>query len=227
MARRSRLPGLLSPNANPIGICRSCSCAASRFFLPSATSSYKRWAISADPRRSATSFTRSCHSSGPCRRRISSPACTDFARFARSPLTSTLPPSMASAANARVLKNRAAQSHLSRRMGAAGAFSEVNAAQTRAERGGVKRRSDGNVRFSFDLRAGRRNLILRRPRVFPPFFPMTNLVLPPALSRRDFIHRSGRVAAVSALAGVALPPVPTPPVPPSTDDPPPLPVANK
>ena len=29
----------------------------------------------------------------------------------------------------------------------------------------------------------------------------------PALSRRAFLHRSGRAAAVSALAGVALPPV--------------------
>ena len=36
---------------------------------------------------------------------------------------------------------------------------------------------------------------------------MKTPLMNPALSRRDFIHRSGRVAAVSALAGVALPPV--------------------
>src|SRR3954470_983308 len=45
--------------------------------------------------------------------RSSSPTCSCFARFTRSPLTSTLPLSIAVAASARVLKKRAAQSHLS------------------------------------------------------------------------------------------------------------------
>src|SRR5215207_1377730 len=47
--------------------------------------------------------------------RSSSPACTSFDRFTRSPATCTLPPSIASTARARVLKKRAAHSHLSRR----------------------------------------------------------------------------------------------------------------
>src|SRR6266850_8208063 len=45
-----------------------------------------------------------------------SPACTSFARFTPSPFTSTLPPSIASTASDRVLKKRAAQSHLSSRV---------------------------------------------------------------------------------------------------------------
>src|SRR3954469_24579121 len=45
--------------------------------------------------------------------RSSSPAWSCFARFTRSPFTSTLPLSIAVAASARVLKKRAAQSHLS------------------------------------------------------------------------------------------------------------------
>src|SRR3989442_9537530 len=47
--------------------------------------------------------------------RSSSPGATRFARLARAPFTSTLPPSMAAAACARVLKKRAAQSQVSRR----------------------------------------------------------------------------------------------------------------
>src|SRR2546425_1573761 len=47
--------------------------------------------------------------------RSSSPGATRFARLARAAFTSTLPPSMAAAACARVLKKRAAQSQVSRR----------------------------------------------------------------------------------------------------------------
>src|SRR5437867_1999067 len=45
----------------------------------------------------------------------SSLTCNCLARFARSPFTSTLPVSIAVTASARVLKKRAAQSHLSSR----------------------------------------------------------------------------------------------------------------
>src|SRR5881296_1784815 len=48
--------------------------------------------------------------------RSSSPTRICFAGLARSPFTSTCPPSTSDVANERVLKNRAAQSHLSSRM---------------------------------------------------------------------------------------------------------------
>src|SRR5712691_1621289 len=50
------------------------------------------------------------------RMRSSSPTRICFAGLARSPFTSTCPPSTSAVARERVLKNRAAQSHLSSRM---------------------------------------------------------------------------------------------------------------
>src|SRR2546430_12098866 len=49
--------------------------------------------------------------------RSSSPGASGLARLARAPFRSTLPPSIAAAAWARVLKKRAAQSQVSRRTG--------------------------------------------------------------------------------------------------------------
>jgi len=48
---------------------------------------------------------------------MASPGLTAFAGFARSPFTDTCPATIASTARARVLKKRAAQSHLSIRKG--------------------------------------------------------------------------------------------------------------
>src|SRR5207253_11005724 len=67
------------------------------------------------PRCSARPRTVSSYWKGSLRTRSRSPTRSCFARFARAPFTSTLPPSMAAAATARVLKKRAAQSQVSRR----------------------------------------------------------------------------------------------------------------
>ena len=82
----------------------------------SSVSSYSVAATLAGPRRSASASTSTVHS---CPSRCGSPAdrppCTSFAGFTRAPFRCTWPPSTDSVASARVLKKRAAQSHLSRR----------------------------------------------------------------------------------------------------------------
>src|SRR2546426_12564669 len=55
------------------------------------------------------------YTNGPLRSRTRSPTFSALARLARAPFTSTLPPSTACAARARVLKKRAHQSQVSRR----------------------------------------------------------------------------------------------------------------
>src|SRR5437867_11881182 len=65
--------------------------------------------------------------------RSSSPEATGLARLARAPFTSTLPPSMAAAACARVLKKRAAQSQVSRRTVSLAMPLQCNASRSRLD----------------------------------------------------------------------------------------------
>src|SRR5436190_9436570 len=94
---------------------RSCWARCSRSRLPSASSTYRVAAAAGGPRCSDRARTTTRYSNGPRRMRSRSPTTSCFARLARAPLTSTLPPPMAAAASARVLKKRAAQSHRSSR----------------------------------------------------------------------------------------------------------------
>src|SRR5204863_9068631 len=78
-------------------------------------SSWTARATGAGPRVSASACTFRIRLSPPCVRRSRSPTRTSLAGFAAPSLTSTLPPAHAAAARLRVLKKRAAQSHLSTR----------------------------------------------------------------------------------------------------------------
>src|SRR5207237_1374535 len=79
----------------------------------SGRSSYSVCAMLAGPRRSASARTSIVHSAVPIRICSTSPACTSFAGLMRTPFRWTWPPSTAAVASARVLKKRAAHSHLS------------------------------------------------------------------------------------------------------------------
>src|SRR5438034_530003 len=94
---------------------RSCWARCSRSRLPSASSTYRVAAVAGGPRCSDRARTITRYSNGPRRIRSRSPTASSFARFARAPPTSTLPPPIAAAARARVLKKRAAHNHRSSR----------------------------------------------------------------------------------------------------------------
>src|SRR6266567_3841790 len=94
---------------------RSCWARCSRSRLPSASSTYRVAAVAGGPRCSDRARTTTRYSNGPRRIRSRSPTASSFARLARAPPTSTLPPPMAAAARARVLKKRAAHNHRSSR----------------------------------------------------------------------------------------------------------------
>jgi len=103
-----------APRSAPSGRAslRSLAC-CSRAANDSGVSAYIVAATLAGPRRSASLVTTSVRRSVPIVSSIESPARTALAGFTRSPFTCTRPPCTASVAAPRVLKRRAAQSHLS------------------------------------------------------------------------------------------------------------------
>ncbi len=115
-ARRSFLVGRAAAGMKAAGSSASRSRCAVRAARLSAVSSYSVCAIAALPRCGTTRRTVTMCTNAPSRTRTVSPGFSSLLRFARSPFTSIFPPSIAAAASERVLKNRAAHSHLSRRM---------------------------------------------------------------------------------------------------------------
>ena len=115
--RRSCFVGRGPPASAPTGCDNRRSTAVrSRSSLDSAVSWYRAAATRAEPRFSPSPRTTTVHRISPMRISTMSSARTSFAGFTRSPFSRTRPPRTASVAVVRVLKNRAAQSHLSMRM---------------------------------------------------------------------------------------------------------------
>jgi hypothetical protein len=103
-----------APRSAPSGrASRRSSACCSRAVRDSGVSAYIVAAALAGPRRSATSVTATVRRTVPIVTSIVSPARTTFDGFTRSPLTCTRPPSTAAVPAPRVLKKRAAHSHLS------------------------------------------------------------------------------------------------------------------
>ena len=98
----------------PPAALRASAC-ASRLARLAAVSSYNNCASGAPRRWSLSCFTSTTFSSQPWRICRISPAAISFETFTRCPSRWTLPPSIAALARLRVLKKRAAHSHLSRR----------------------------------------------------------------------------------------------------------------
>src|SRR3569832_183896 len=113
--RRSRLVGrplMNAPGARKYFFRSDSFCRRS---MLASVSLYKLCATDAGPRLSDTPCTTTSHSAEPLSISSKSPDLTLRAGLMRSPFKRTLPPSTASVANVRVLKNRATQSHLSMR----------------------------------------------------------------------------------------------------------------
>src|SRR5436305_8604314 len=113
MSRRSRLEGRPSCNVSKNGIDFRSSAAFRRSSLLSSVSDYSVCATLVGPRMSLRSRTSIRKSPLPFLTCSMSPGRTSREGFTGCPLHSTLPNSHAFDASARVLKNRAAQSHLS------------------------------------------------------------------------------------------------------------------
>lgn len=114
-SRRSFLVGRPLYLNSGTGADRICNRSFSLASLLSSDSSYRRTASFAERRLSASPVTLTTDSYRPLRMRSSSPILTAFDFFGRRPLRWTFPPSTASLALRRVLKNRAAQSQRSSR----------------------------------------------------------------------------------------------------------------
>lgn len=103
-----------APRSAPSGrASRRSSACCSRRASDSGVSAYIVAATLAGPRRSEIAVTATVQRTAPILTSTTSPARTAFDGFTRSPLTWTRPPRTASVAALRVLKKRAAQSHLS------------------------------------------------------------------------------------------------------------------
>ena len=115
--RRSFLSGRRVVEGWPKLTKRRCSerCSLARLLV--SVSSYINIAWAAGPRRPPCCKTMTVYSSIPRRILNSSPTLTNLEDFTRSPFRWTLPPFIDSAAKDRVLKKRAAHSHLSNRSG--------------------------------------------------------------------------------------------------------------
>ena len=105
--------------------CRDCSgsganlrssASVARLVALSIVSRYSCWATAAGPRSADRASRINERGSPPTGRDISSPGMTDVARLALTPFTVTRPASICALARLLVLKNRAAHSHLSRRI---------------------------------------------------------------------------------------------------------------
>jgi hypothetical protein len=113
ISRRSRFVGRPPVSKVRVDAFFSWNASNSRAWRLSVVSSQSVAAAVPDPLAPETPRTTTVWEKGGRRIVMTSPTATTRDRLARSPPRSTFPPSIASAANDRVLKNRAAHSHLS------------------------------------------------------------------------------------------------------------------
>lgn len=113
ICRRSRFDGRPYDDCKPAA--RRSSLSRSRFSTEASVSRYRTAASTAPPRRSDKPSTSTVKSSQPRLMFSVSPHFTSLAALARFPFSRTCPPSIADLACDRVLKKRAAHSHLSSR----------------------------------------------------------------------------------------------------------------
>lgn len=114
-SRRAFLVGLPFRKGFTAALARNCAANAWRTDLLASSSTYSFAASAAGPRFSLSASTVTRCSKAPMRICSASPVLISFDGFGRSALSVILPPSTACAARLRVLKKRAAHSHLSMR----------------------------------------------------------------------------------------------------------------
>ena len=113
ISRRSRFEGFPSLAPSKCGMALRSSASFIRISRLASVSRYRAWATGAGPRISLKPRTSTMNSPPSFLMRNISPTWTSRAGLARTPPESILPSSQARSASERVLKNRAAQSHLS------------------------------------------------------------------------------------------------------------------